>query len=112
MLVMMMMVMLMMMMMMMMMMIVAGFKAYVGYMHIEAAHTHPVVITFTRLMLLGLQNKRNRLLARGGSQALSGGQQMEMIRREKSIMHNEHVPVGSKCQTVGCVLMLGPPPPH
>jgi hypothetical protein len=46
----------------------AGFKAYVGYMHVEAAHTHPVVITFTRLMLLALQNKRDREAASSGLQ--------------------------------------------
>ena len=31
-----------------------------GYMHMEAAHTHPVVVVFSRLMLLGLQTKRDR----------------------------------------------------
>ena len=91
--------------MLMMMMIVAGFKSYVGYMHVEAAHTHPVVITFTRLMLLGLHNKRNRLLALTGSQALNGGQQREMMKREKNVMNGEHIQIGSK----GCVLMIGPP---
>ena len=87
-------------------------SAYVSYMHVEAAYTHPVVIIFTCLMLLGLQNKGDRLLAQAGSQALNGGQHMEMIKREKSVMHGELVLIGSKCQTVGCVLMLGSPPPH
>ncbi|XP_076453745.1 receptor for retinol uptake stra6-like isoform X2 [Babylonia areolata] len=37
-----------------------GFRAYVGYMHMEAAHTHPVMIVFCRLMFLGLSDKRER----------------------------------------------------
>jgi hypothetical protein len=36
-------------------------------MHVEAAHTHPVVITFTRLMLLALQKKKTRNAWKGPS---------------------------------------------
>ncbi|XP_046377773.2 receptor for retinol uptake stra6-like [Haliotis rufescens] len=31
-----------------------GFAAYVGYMHVENQHTHPVMIVFIRLMLMNL----------------------------------------------------------
>ena len=54
-------------------------------MHIEALHTHPVAVVFTRLMLLGLQKKRERLQTRAGSQALNGAQQMEMVKREEDV---------------------------
>ena len=55
----------------------AGFKAYVGYMHMEAAHTHPVVVVFSRLMLLGLQTKRDREENKGSGRrpTLSKGDQ-------------------------------------
>ena len=54
-------------------------------MQMEAAHTHPVVVVFTRLMLLGLQKKRERLQTSAGSQALNGVQQMEMVKREADV---------------------------
>ena len=53
------------------------------------------MIIFTRLTLLGLHNKRNRLLAL----ALNGGQPMDMMKREESVMHDE---------AVGCLLTLEP----
>ena len=99
----------MMMMMMMMMMIYTGFQAYVGYMHMEAAHTHPVVVIFTRLMLLGLQNKRERLQTRAGSQALNGDKQIEMAKREKTIQREGDVKTGSKYGAVDCPETTGPP---
>lgn len=57
-------------------------------------------------MSLALQNKWDRLLARAGSQALDRGQQMEMMKREKNVTRDEHVPIGSKYQTysVGCTI--------
>ncbi|KAK7499317.1 hypothetical protein BaRGS_00009577 [Batillaria attramentaria] len=33
-----------------------GFRAYVGYMHMEHAHTHPVVLVFTKLLLLRINS--------------------------------------------------------
>ncbi|XP_070212924.1 receptor for retinol uptake stra6-like [Littorina saxatilis] len=53
-----------------------GFKAYVGYMQIEAAHTHPVVIIFTRVMMLGLQHKRERVRAQEGKLNAEGTTQL------------------------------------
>ena len=93
----------------MMMMIYTGFQAYVGYMQMEAAHIHPVVVIFTRLMLLGLQNKRERLQTRAGSQALNGTQQMEMVKREKTIQCEGDVKIGSKYRAVDCAVTTGPP---
>ena len=93
----------------MMMMIYTGFQAYVGYMQMEAAHTHPVVVIFTRLMLLGLQKKRERLQTRAGSQALNGTQQMEMVKREKTIQCEGDVKIGSKYRAVDCAVTTRPP---
>ena len=45
----------MMVMLMMMRRIVAGIKAYICFMHVEAADTHPVMIIFTCLMLLAFR---------------------------------------------------------
>ena len=93
----------------MMMMIYTGFQAYVGYMQMEAAHTHPVVVIFTRLILLGLQKKRERLQTRAGSQALNGTQQMELVKREKTIQLEGDVKIGSKYEAVDCAVKTGPP---
>ncbi|XP_048246433.1 receptor for retinol uptake stra6-like [Haliotis rufescens] len=35
-----------------------GFAAYVGYMHVENQHTHPVMIVFIRLMLMNLHFRK------------------------------------------------------
>ena len=75
-----------------------------GYMQMEAAHTHPVVVVFTRLMLLGLQKKRERLQTRAGSQALNGAQQMEMVKREKTIQRDGDAKIGSKYGAVDCAV--------
>ena len=80
-----------------------------GYMHIEAVHTHPVAVVFTRLMLLGLQKKRERLQTRAGSQALNGTHQMEMVKREKTIQREGDVKIGSKYEAVDCAVTTGPP---
>lgn len=40
--------------------VVTGFKAYTGFMQIEYAHTHPVVMVFVQLMLLGNQEVKRR----------------------------------------------------
>ena len=31
---------------------ISGFAAYVGFIHVECAHTHPVLIVFLRLLLI------------------------------------------------------------
>ena len=79
-----------------------------GYMHIEAVHTNPVAVVFTRLMLLGLQKKRERLQT-AGSQALNRTQQMEMVKREKTIQREGDVKLGSKYGAVDCAVTTGPP---
>ena len=78
-------------------------------MQMEAAHTHPVVVIFTRLMLLGHQKKRERLQTRADSQALDGDRQMEMVKREKTIQLEGDVKIGSKYGAVDCAVTTGPP---
>ena len=62
-------------------------------MQVEAAHTHPVVIVFTRLMLLGLQSRRDRLEAEAGGKALNAGQEMPMTQREKALNAGQEMPM-------------------
>ncbi|KAK7499238.1 hypothetical protein BaRGS_00009498 [Batillaria attramentaria] len=59
-----------------------GFKAYVGYMQMEYAHTHPVVVVFTRIMYLGLHNKQHR---RVNTRQASGTKGMENGRFQADV---------------------------
>ncbi|XP_038070291.1 stimulated by retinoic acid gene 6 protein-like [Patiria miniata] len=38
-----------------------GFRSYVGFLELEVAHTHPVVITFCHFILLDLHKRKRRL---------------------------------------------------
>ncbi|XP_025079490.1 receptor for retinol uptake stra6-like [Pomacea canaliculata] len=40
-----------------------GFSAYLGFMHIECAHTHPVVIVFTRLVIHMWETAKERQIS-------------------------------------------------
>ncbi|XP_025079486.1 stimulated by retinoic acid gene 6 protein-like [Pomacea canaliculata] len=48
-----------------------GFSAYLGFMHIECAHTHPVVIVFTRLVIHMWETAKERQI--GESNTCSNG---------------------------------------
>ncbi|XP_070173788.1 stimulated by retinoic acid gene 6 protein-like [Littorina saxatilis] len=74
-----------------------GFKAYVGYMQIEAAHTHPVVIIFTRVMMLGLQHKRERVRAQEGKLNAEGATQLNAAK-ESAIQQNGSHSAGNEMQ--------------
>ncbi|XP_076453747.1 receptor for retinol uptake stra6-like [Babylonia areolata] len=62
-----------------------GFRAYVGYMHMEAAHTHPVMIVFCRLMFLGLSDKRERERQRSDSPDTPSSDCLELVVRNNRV---------------------------
>ncbi|KAL3847292.1 hypothetical protein ACJMK2_018211 [Sinanodonta woodiana] len=65
-----------------------GFNAYVGFMHIEMAHTHPVVIVFLRLLALdvGIRNERQQHSKKSDIDIESIGLTKTVEKKSKSFM--------------------------
>ncbi|KAL3847288.1 hypothetical protein ACJMK2_018207 [Sinanodonta woodiana] len=61
-----------------------GFNAYVGFMHIEMAHTHPVVIVFLRLLAVdvGIQKETRRPSKSSATDALELTETVQKKRKK------------------------------
>ncbi|KAL3847291.1 hypothetical protein ACJMK2_018210 [Sinanodonta woodiana] len=63
-----------------------GFNAYVGFMHIEMAHTHPVVIVFLRLLALDVGIRKESRRPSKGTDTDSLGLTNTVEKKNKSFM--------------------------
>ncbi|PVD18812.1 hypothetical protein C0Q70_21365 [Pomacea canaliculata] len=84
-----------------------GFNTYVGFMKTDCAHSHPVLIVFTRLMLLAARSREVELPTRSGYQALGEFYADYEVKYDSLARRRWHLLYTLHCNPTLCSLRKG-----